>query len=305
MSTSTAYKHPGRRKYQVCPTCRSIYFDKLPWKHPSRQLPARHSLEVCASWYTHPDYLSRCQQTTTTSNLSHRSPSSQIKPKPFFRNKNIETWDIRKLPPACPTGTQRRPPGVPAHRPPRRLDDLGCRANSPDFWVEPHGLCVAVHGAPRHSQRFGAKHVFWPWPKPAAGTWSCSLAPPLARSGSGGDGNGVGGGDSIASRGGDTPTFSVGGQDPQGRRGGGDRRGGGTGIRAGFELTVPGVVSDSDYRLCLSTGIKFTDTHMATVLDSSRVLMDEMMLVASAPRDPGGFGGRVGAGVATPVLLAA
>lgn len=74
---------------------------------------------------------------------------------------------------------------------------------------------------------------------------------------------------------------------------------------AGFELPVPGVVSDSDYRLCLSTGIKFTDTHMATVLDSSRVLVDEMMLVAASPRGARGVGGRAGAGVATPVLLAA
>ncbi|CAN0391826.1 unnamed protein product, partial [Hapterophycus canaliculatus] len=169
---------------------------------------------------------------------------------------------IRKLPPSCPTHVQREPPGVTTHRSPRRLDDLGCQANSPDFWVEPHGLCVAVHGAPRHSQRFGAKHVFWPWPRAAAGTWSCSFEAPPERSGSGG--------------------------------------GGGGGARAGFELPVPGVVSDSDYRYCLSTGIKFTDTHMATVLDSSRVLVDEMMLVAA-----GGFGGRVGAGVATPVLLAA
>lgn len=46
---------------------------------------------------------------------------------------------------------------------------------------------------------------------------------------------------------------------------------------------MPGIVSDSDYRLCLSTGIKFTDTHLATVLDSSRVSVDEMMGVLEEP----------------------
>lgn len=53
--------------------------------------------------------------------------------------------------------------------------------------------------------------------------------------------------------------------------------GGGVSRRAGVELSVPGVVNDSDYRLKLSTGIKFCDTHMATVLDESRVLVDEVM----------------------------
>lgn len=48
--------------------------------------------------------------------------------------------------------------------------------------------------------------------------------------------------------------------------------------RAGVELTVPGVVNDSDYRLRLSTGIKFCDTHMITVLDETRVLLDEIVI---------------------------
>lgn len=48
--------------------------------------------------------------------------------------------------------------------------------------------------------------------------------------------------------------------------------------RSGVELAVPGVVTDSDYRLRLSTGIKFCDTHMVTVLDESRVLLDEVMV---------------------------
>lgn len=64
---------------------------------------------------------------------------------------------------------------------------------------------------------------------------------------------------------------------------------------------VPGVVNDSGYRMCLSTGVKFTDTHMATVLDSSRVLVDEMAAMSRVAR---GSGDCEGAGV-TSLFLAA
>lgn len=57
----------------------------------------------------------------------------------------------------------------------------------------------------------------------------------------------------------------------------------------GVEVPVPGVVNDCDYRLCLSTGIKFADTHMATVLDFSRVLVDE--IVVGEGFSGGGVGG--------------
>lgn len=187
------------------------------------------------------------------------------------RSKSIETWDIRNLS-TCPTHDREPPPAVSTPSPPAppRLDDLTCAANSLDFWVEPHGLCVAVHGAPRHSQRFGAKHVFWPWPEPgrcSRPAWSASSS---SNAGEDGTELGIGGG---------LRKVSVRGK---GRGGGGGGAGGaggggrGSGVR-GVEVLVPGVVSDSDYRLCLSTDIKFTDTHLATVLDSSRVLVDEMM----------------------------
>lgn len=64
----------------------------------------------------------------------------------------------------------------------------------------------------------------------------------------------------------------------------------------GTELVLPGVISDSDYRMCLSTGIKFTDTHMATVLDSSRVLLDEIAVL-------GDGGGGLDGGVMSVSLL--
>ncbi len=171
-----------------------------------------------------------------------------------LRNKNIETWDIRKLPSRKENDPTHTGPGVatapPASAAPLRLDHLTCAANSPDFWVEPHGLCVAVYGPPRHSQRFGAKHAFWPWPRGggAGGVLSCSF-----------------GGSS-------TSTPSPANSSVKAK---GGSSGGGSSIR-GVEVVVPGVVVDSDYRLCLSTGIKFSDTHLATVLDSSRVLVDEM-----------------------------
>ena len=197
----------------------------------------------------------------------------------WCRNKNIETWDIRRLPtypahavpPAVPT------PGPPA---PPRLGDLTCAANSPDFWVEPHGLCVAVYGAPRHSQRFGAKHAFWPWPKPAEGSLpeqSSSSSSNSSNSNSSADA-----GESGIGVTGDQTEISARGKGRGGGQGGGvEGRGG---VARGVEVPVPGVVSDSDYRLCVSTGVKFTDTHLATVLDSSRVLVDEMM-AAAEPAD--------------------
>ncbi|CAM9362401.1 unnamed protein product [Ectocarpus fasciculatus] len=167
----------------------------------------------------------------------------------YERTKNIETWDMRRLP---SRPTHERPPGLPLPhlRAPPRLADLACPANSPDFWVEPHGLCVAVHGAPRHSQRFGAKHAFWPWPRQAGGVAAMVSTDPAA------------------------PARSV--------------SGGGGGVwLPGTCVVVPGVVNDSDYRMRLSTGVKFTDTHMATVLDSSRVLVDEMVAMPRVARGPG------------------
>jgi len=191
---------------------------------------------------------------------------------------------MRKLPSRKVNGLAHDGPAVapgPLVSPaPPRLDDLICAANSPDFWVEPHGLCVAVYGPPRHSQRFGAKHAFWPWPREGDTGGDFSRSP--------------GGNSRIyfssarerrtssspSSSSPPSPAFSV--------KGGGF--GGGRGVR-GAEVVVPGVVCDSDYRLCLSTGVKFSDTHLATVLDSSRVLVDEMdeMMVVAGPS--GGEGG--------------
>lgn len=125
---------------------------------------------------------------------------------------------------------------------------------------------MAVYGAPRHSQRFGAKHAFWPWPKHGGDGYSF-----LARR------SGIDAGESVTDLGRASPTVSVRGTAGGGQRGGGGGRGGVCGV----EVPVPGVVSDSDYRLCLSTGLKFTDMHLATVLDSSRVLVDEMMVADS------------------------
>lgn len=48
--------------------------------------------------------------------------------------------------------------------------------------------------------------------------------------------------------------------------------------RYGVEVNISCVVSDSDYRMKLSTGIKFSDRLMGTVLDKTRVLVDEVMI---------------------------
>lgn len=191
-----------------------------------------------------------------------KSPSQTCSRTSLCRTKNIETWDMRRLP---SRPTHEPPPGLPLPRlrAPPHLADLACPANSPDFWVEPHGLCVAVHGAPRHSQRFGAKHAFWPWPRQTGGVATVSTDPAA-------------------------PACSA--------------RGGGGGVEIpGRCVVVPGVVNDSGYRMCLSTGVKFTDTHMATVLDSSRVLVDEM---SAMPRVARGSGDREGEDV-TSLFLAA
>lgn len=193
---------------------------------------------------------------TTTHTLPCYSPKI-----PFLRlrNKNIETWDIRKLPSREENDPTHTGPafaaGTPAPAAPPRLQHLTCAANSPDFWVEPHGLCVAVYGPPRHSQRFGAKHAFWPWPRDGdtGGDFSCSYA---SNSKAKGGSSGISG------------------------------SGSGIGVR-GVEVVVPGVVCDSDYRLCLSTGVKFSDTRLATVLDSSRVLVDEMMVAQVQVQEAG------------------
>ncbi|CAM9151082.1 unnamed protein product [Ectocarpus sp. 4 AP-2014] len=180
----------------------------------------------------------------------------------YGRTKNIETWDMRRLP-SRPTHEPSPSLPIPRLRAPPCLADLACPANSPDFWVEPHGLCVAVHGAPRHSQRFGAKHAFWAWPRQTGGVATVSTDPAA-------------------------PACSA--------------TGGGGGVEIpGRCVVVPGVVNDSGYRMCLSTGVKFTDTHMATVLDSSRVLVGEM---SAMPRVARGSGDREGADV-TSLFLAA
>eukprot|EP00903_Cladosiphon_okamuranus_P008216 g7909.t1 len=190
----------------------------------------------------------------------------------YGRNTSIETWDIRRLP-ICPTHEDRPAPlrlhATPA---PPRLHNLTCAANSPDFWVEPHGLCVAVYGAPRHSQRFGAKHAFWPWPKP-----DLTL-----------NGGRIDADENVTEVGGNSRDVSMWGQRVGGGTGGARAAEGGEGKGSGIcrvEVPVPGVVSDSDYRLCLSTGVKFTDTHLATVLDSSRVLVNEMTGMVEEPTD--------------------
>ncbi|CAM9863788.1 unnamed protein product [Laminaria digitata] len=192
----------------------------------------------------------------------------------YGRNKHIETWDIRKFP-SCSSSARGEEPlsSLLPPRPPSppRLADLTCSTNSPDFWVEPHGLTVAVSGAPRHSQRFGAKHAFWGWPSQSSRT------PLLLLPGDAGFPAGMRGLSSV-----------------------------GTARTRGVEVVVPGVVNDSDYRLCLSTGIKFTDTHMATVLDPSRVLVDEIVVGDGFGCGVGGDGGggcRGRAGVEAFVML--
>eukprot|EP00752_Nemacystus_decipiens_P011974 g10614.t2 len=204
----------------------------------------------------------------------------------YGRSKNIETWDIRNLP-TCPTG-EGSPPAVPTPGPPAPplLGDLACAASSPDFWVEPHGLCVAVYGAPRHSQRFGAKHAFWPWPNPAVDPFATQTSSSSSSSSSAGASEG---GAELSGDPTETGTPALGkGEGGHAGGGSGGRGGRGGGVR-GVEVSVPGVVSDSGYRLCLSTGIKFTDTHLATVLDSCRVLVDEMMVLGEPAEDVDGI----------------
>ena len=206
-------------------------------------------------------------------------PVSPTPPLPPHRTQHIETWDIRMLPSRPLSRDDLAPPLQPpyyAPPAPPRLADLACAHGSPDFWVEPHGLTVAVYGAPRNSQRFGAKHAFWAWPKigdSAAQVWR-PQGQPVGR-------------DTAAAVDRNESNYDFGENAARVSR---DSRGvfphplrvaetGFAGDRV--EMVIPGVVNDSDYRLCLSTGIKFVDTHMATVLDPSRVLVDEVVVAGS------------------------
>lgn len=195
----------------------------------------------------------------------------------ILRTKHIETWDVRMLPSRPSSGGLApllQPPFYSPPAPPQ-LAKLDCACGSPDFWVEPHGLTVAVYGAPRNSQSYGAKHAFWSWPK--NNTSRLATAHHVLENA---------GEAQFSSRG--SPAGCT---------------------RRGFEIVVPGVVHDTEYRMCPSTGIKFVDTHMATVLDPPRVLVDEVVVAcsgsgASKDRDDGDSN-RSGARSIESVLLTA
>lgn len=154
---------------------------------------------------------------------------------------------------------------------PHQLDDLGCGGQAPDFWVAPHGLTAAVYGAPRGSQSFGAKHAFWAWP-PVHGYSS----------------------DAPESQEYESPLLSSRTQELARRIFIHKARRAQVPRRTGVEVNIGPVVNDSDYRLKLSTGIKFVDTHMATVLDETRVLVDEILVSAEGVPTAKYRGGGVG-----------
>lgn len=111
---------------------------------------------------------------------------------------------------------------------------------------------MAVYGAPRKSQSFGARHSFWEWPV-------------------------VSGRDSAAERARNdleyrSPKTSSASEEAVRRACILVPR------RHGVEVNISCVVNDSDYRMKLSTGIKFSDRLMGTVLDKTRVLVDEVLI---------------------------
>lgn len=191
--------------------------------------------------------------------------------------KHIETWDARMLPsrPSSDGLTPLLKPPFYSPPAPPQLANLDCACGSPDFWVEPHGLTVAVYGAPRNSQSYGAKHAFWQWPKINSSRLATAHH--------------------VLENAGEAQFSS------RGSRAGCTKR--------GFEILVPGVVHDTEYRMCPSTGIKFVDTHMATVLDPPRVLVDEVVVACSGSggsKDRGdGDSNRSGARSIESVLLTA
>ncbi|CAM9841803.1 unnamed protein product [Choristocarpus tenellus] len=176
----------------------------------------------------------------------------------------------------------------------RQLGPLICSGNSPDFWTEEHGLTTAVHGGGRGTE-YGTHCSSWEWPKhehqstPAVESRLLSnesLEPLHQRTIPSQSRSWDPKSDSRWSH--STPTSRFGSGVGQGSLQSFRPYDPCTTVRARrlMELPLPGVVANSDYRLMLPTGVKFTSSHLMTVLDRTRVLVNEVVGTA-------GRGGRM------------